>query len=258
VARALTILETMAESGEELGVTELGRRLGVHKATASRLVSTLAEHGLVERSPATDRYRLGFGLVRLATAATSGLDLVRQARPVLDRLAEETGETANLAVLDGKAVVNIDQVTPAHQVVNVNWVGRRTPLHCTSSGKVLLAHLAPGARAELLPRSLEGRTPHTIVDRELLEAQLLEVDVKGYAWTIEELEVGLNAVAAPIRDAGGTVTAAVSVSGPAYRLTPGRIGACGRLVRDAGADISGKLGFLEDHHAANERMASDR
>src|SRR5438094_2545092 len=158
VGRAISILETLADAGEELGVTELGRRLGVHKATASRLVSTLAEHGLVERSPDSDRYRLGLGLVRLATAATAGLDLIREARPVLDQLAEQTGETANLAVLDGKAVVNIDQVTPAHQVVNVNWVGRRTPLHCTSSGKVLLAHLPSRARTQLLPRSLQVRT----------------------------------------------------------------------------------------------------
>ena len=253
VDRALSILETMAESGEELGVTELGRRLGVHKATASRLVSTLADHGLVERNPDTDRYRLGLGLVRLATAATAGLGLIREARSILVQLAEEAGETTNLAVLDGDAVVNIDQVTPPHQVVNVNWVGRRTPLHCTSSGKVLLAYQPREERARLIRGALAPRTPNTVVDRELLEAQLLEVDVKGFAWTIEELEVGLNAVAAPVRDAGGTVVAAVSVSGPAYRLTPRRIRDCGRLVRDAGSDISRRLGFVDDQRPTRAR-----
>jgi DNA-binding IclR family transcriptional regulator len=258
VDRALSILETLAEFGEELGVTELGRRLGVHKATASRLVSTLAEHGLVERSPNSDRYRLGLGLVRLATAATSGLELIREARPILVQLAEESRETANLAVLDGDSVVNIDQVTPPHQVVSVNWVGRRTPLHCTSSGKVLLAHLPEEDRARLLRGALQPRTPNTVVDRELLEAQLLEADVKGFAWTIEELEVGLNAVAAPVRDASGTVVAAVSVSGPAYRLTPRRIRDCGRLVRNAGADLSRRLGFVEERHTARARMAANR
>src|SRR6266508_3405564 len=95
VARALGILEELAGSTDELGVTELGRRLGVHKATASRLLATLAEHGLVERNPVSDRYRLGFGLVRLAAVVSAGLDLVRQARPVLEWLAPETGETVN-------------------------------------------------------------------------------------------------------------------------------------------------------------------
>src|SRR5205823_14904828 len=93
VDRAISILESLADGPDELGVTQIGRRLGVHKATASRLVSTLAEHGLVERNPDTDKYRLGFGLVRLATAAAGKLDLVRQARPVLEGVAEATGET---------------------------------------------------------------------------------------------------------------------------------------------------------------------
>src|SRR5437870_10484496 len=118
VGRALSILELLADGAGELGVSELGRRIGVHRATASRLVATLAEHGLVERNPATDKYRLGFGLVRLATAAAGKLELVRQARPVLELVAEETGETVNLAMLDGEDVVNIDQVTPSHLVVN--------------------------------------------------------------------------------------------------------------------------------------------
>jgi DNA-binding IclR family transcriptional regulator len=256
VARALTILELLAGAPDELGVTELGRRLGVHKATASRLVSTLADHGLVERNPVTDKYRLGFGVVRLAAVATAGLDLVRQARPVLERLAEETREAVNLAVLDGDQVVHIDQIAAPHLVVNVNWVGKRTPLHCTSNGKVLLAHLPEGERARLLRRRLERLTAHTIVDRDLLRAQLLEADVRGYAYTVEELEVGLNAVAAPVRDSRGAVVAAVSVSGPAYRLARARIPQLGRQARDAAAEISRRMGFVAEGTVANARMAS--
>src|SRR5205809_3032108 len=168
VGRAVSILELLADGPGELGVSELGRRLGVHKATASRLLATLAERGLVERSPVTDKYRLGFGVVRLAASATAGLDLVRQARPVLERLAEETGETVNLAVLDREGVVNIDQITPPHLVVNVNWVGKRTPLHCTANGKALLAQLPEAQRARLLRGRLERLTQHTITDRDLL------------------------------------------------------------------------------------------
>jgi IclR family acetate operon transcriptional repressor len=138
VSRAVTSLELIAEAGE-LGVTELGRRLGVHKATASRLASTLAEHGLIERDPATDKYRLGFALIHLAGAAMAGLDLVSTGRPILEDLAERTQETVNLGVLSGDSIVCIDQVTGTRSIVSVSWVGRRTPLHCTSNGKILLA-----------------------------------------------------------------------------------------------------------------------
>jgi DNA-binding IclR family transcriptional regulator len=191
----------------------------------------------------TDKYRLGFGVVRLAAVVTGGLDLVRQSRPVLERLAEQTSETVNLAVLDGDRVVNIDQIAAPHLVVNVNWVGKRTPLHCTSNGKVLLASLPARERARLLRGRLERLAPNTIVDKDLLQAQLLEAEVRGYAYTLEELEVGLNAVAAPVRDSGGGVIAAVSVSGPAYRFTRGRIPEVGGLVRKAGADIARRMGF---------------
>jgi DNA-binding IclR family transcriptional regulator len=256
VARALTILELLAGAPDELGVTELGRRLGVHKATASRLVSTLADHGLVERSPVTDKYRLGFGVIRLAAVATAGLDLVRQARPVLERLAEETSETVNLAVLDGDRVVNIDQIAAPHLVVNVNWVGKRTPLHCTSNGKMLLALLPNRERARLLRGRLERLTSNSIVDKDLLQAQLMEAEVRGYAYTVEELEVGLNAVAAPVRDSGGGVIAAVSVSGPAYRFTRELIPKVGGSVRKAGEEISRRMGFVAEGTVANARMAS--
>ncbi len=245
VRRAVSILELLADGGGELGVTELGKRLGVHKATASRLVATLAEHGLVERNPLTDKYRLGFGVVRLAAATVGRLDLVQQARPVLERLAEQTGETVNLAILDGEWAVNIDQVTGASSVVSVSWVGKRTPLHCTSSGKVLLAHAPREVREHVLSRPLERLTQHTIVDPQALGRQLSEAIARGYAFTVEELEVGLNAVAAPVRRAGGGVVAAISVSGPAYRVTPARIPMLGQAVRLAGVEVSRRMGHIE-------------
>jgi DNA-binding IclR family transcriptional regulator len=245
VARAIRILELVAESPGRLGVTDLGRRLGVHKATASRLVSTLAGRGLLERDPATDKYRPGFGLVRMATTAVADLDLVRQARPVMEGLAEETQETVNLAVLSGLEVVNIDQVAGTHAVVNVNWVGRRTPLHCTSNGKVLLAHLPDQERRRILSGVLERRTPNTIVDPDVLDTQLRQARRQGYAYTVEELEVGLNAVAGPVRNPAGEVIAAVSVAGPAYRVTAARIPDLARNVVEAATQISRRMGYSE-------------
>jgi len=245
VGRAMSILEMLADRPGELGVTQLGRELGVTKATASRLVSTLAGHGLVEQNPATDKYRLGFGLVRLAGAAGAGLDLVRQARPVLQDLAERTEETVKLAVLDGDLAVNIDQIAAPRLVVNVDWVGKRTPLHCTSNGEVLLGGLPDDERDRLLREPLERLTRATIVDADLLRAQLLEASVRGYATTLEELEVGLNAVAAPVHGADGDVLAAVSVAGPAYRVTPARMPELGARVRQGGEEVSRRMGYVE-------------
>ena len=245
VARAVGVLQALADSEGELGVTELGRRLGVHKATASRLVATLAEHRLVERNPTTDKYRLGFGLIHLAGSAMAGLDLAREARPVLEDLAERTEETVNLAVLDGGAVLNVDQITSHRTVASRSWVGRRTPWHCTANGKVLVAWLPEPDRELLLAAPLERRTERSITDPQRMRAQLAEITSRGYAQTVEELEQGLNAVAAPVRRADGQVTAAVSVAGPAFRMRPGELPRIARLAMDAAAEISRRMGHTE-------------
>ena len=231
VKRALRALELIAEAGE-LGVSELGRRLAVHKATASRLVATLAERGIVER------------------AAMAGLDLVRTARPVLEELADRTRETVNLGLLSGDAVVDIDQVSGARSIVAVNWVGRRTPLHATSNGKVLLAWLDPEELGHLLMAPLERSTPSTITDVATLRVQLDEIRARGWAQTLEELEEGLNAVAAPIRDADGDVIAALSVSGPAFRMRPADLPRVGHMTMDAAGSVSRRLGYVERRRPA--------
>jgi IclR family acetate operon transcriptional repressor len=249
VTRALRCLEMIAEAGE-LGVTELGRRLGVHKATASRLAATLADRGLVERDPVTDKYRLGFGLIRLAGAAMAGLDLVSTARPILEDLADRTRETVNLGVASGDGVIYIDQITGTRSIVAVSWVGRRTPLHASSNGKVLLAYMDDRELERHLQTPLDAATDRTIIDPERLRAQLQEIRTRGYAQTLEELEEGLNAVAAPIRQVDGEVVAALSVSGPAFRMRPMDLPRVGRLTMEAAASISRRLGYMERRRAS--------
>jgi IclR family transcriptional regulator, acetate operon repressor len=244
VNRALSALELVADAGE-LGVTELGRRLGVHKATASRLAATLADRGLLERDPQTDRYRLGFGLVRLAGAAMARLDLVSSARAAMDDLAERTHETVTIGVLSGDDVVSVDQVTGTRSIVSVSWVGKRTPLHTTSTGKVLLAFLDEEERERRLALPLEGATPRSVTSADALRSQLDEVRRRGYAQTLEELEVGLTAVAAPVRQGDGKVLAALSVSGPSFRLRPVDLPRVGQQTIEAADAISRRLGFVE-------------
>ena len=242
VDRAVDVLEYLAER-DDGAVTDLAAALGVHKSTAFRLLAALEARGLVEQVSERGRYRLGIGLVRLAGAAASRLDLVEQSRPVTRRLALEIGETVNVARLEGDAVVNLDQVLGGATVATQNWVGQRTPLHATSSGKVLLAATDPAVRARLLARPLEVFTPATITDRDALDAELDRAGAVGWASTCEELELGLNAIAAPIRGRDGSVVAAVSVSGPSYRLGPDRFRAVAATVVAAGDEIGRRLGW---------------
>ena len=244
VRRALRSLELIAEAGE-LGVTELGRRLEVHKATASRLAATLAERGLLERDPSSERYRLGFGLIRLAGAAMAGLDIVSSSRVTLEDLAELTHETVTLGVVSGDEVVSIDQVSGTRSIVSVSWVGKRTPLHTTSTGKVFLAFMDDAERERRLAKPLERGTGRSVTDVPQLRTQLEEVRRRGYAQTLEELEEGLNAVAAPVRQGDGTVVAALSVSGPAFRLRPVDLPRLGRQTIQSAAAVSRRLGFVE-------------
>ena len=243
VDRALSILEILARR-QDAGVTEIGKELGVHKSTAFRLLAVLENHGFVEQTEERGTYRLGFGIVRLAGAITAQLDLTRQSREACERLAGDLGETVNLAILDGDRAVNITQVRGAAAIASHNWIGQQTPLHATSSGKVLLAFGPSGVRASVLADPLERLTGATVTDAAALKAELDRIRENGWACTAEEYEVGLNAVAAPVRGADGSVVAALSISGPAYRLTVDSFGEIAERVIDAADEVSGRMGYF--------------
>lgn len=242
VDRAVAILDLLAERSEA-GVTEIAYAIGVHKSTASRLLASLEAGRLVEQTTHRGSFRLGFGLMRLAAPVSGRMDVTREGLPVLEALAAEVGETVNLAVLRGTDVVNLEQVRGPATITTVNWVGQPTPLHATSSGKVLLAAFAPDDLAAFLARPLPRFTPQTITEAPELERELVRVREQGYATTTEELELGLDAVAAPVRDAGGRVVAAISVSGPVYRLDAARMAEVAPAVVAAAADLSRRLGY---------------
>ena len=243
VEKAISLLKILGDGSPEAGVTELARRMKVHKSTVSRLLATLERQGLVERNPDTEKFRLGFELVRLAGQVSRHGELVELARPALDALSAATGETINLALPDGEQVINIFQISSRHLVKDTNWAGRRTPYHCSANGKALLAGLPEAEAARRLPARLERYTPNTVVDRASLLAQLAQARALGYATAIEELEVGLVAISAPVRDSAGTTIAAVAVSGPAYRIPAGRVAELGRHVVRAADEISMRLGW---------------
>jgi DNA-binding IclR family transcriptional regulator len=239
VDRALQLLQAFEASEQELGVTELALALGVHKSTVSRLAATLAARGFLERPPGSEAFRLGPELGRLGLLALGGGgELVEVGRPAMERLAAETGETVNLAVLEGDDVLNVAQAEGRHIVGVGSWAGRRTALHCTANGKALLAFSGRAVPAG----PYEAFTDRTITARGALQKELAATRERGYAVAAGELETGLHAVAAPVLDATGRCRAALSVSAPAYRMEPESFERVGRACRDAAREIEARLG----------------
>ena len=241
VDRAISILQVLARQGSA-GVTEIAVELGLHKSTAFRLLATLDARGLVEQDAERGRYRLGHGVVQLAAGASTTGEPSLLGLPTCRELAETVGETVNVAVHDGRRVVSVDQVIGSAAVTTVNWVGQRSPLHSTSAGKVFLAHMPPDQLDAVLAERLERFTPHTVVDPVLLRQQLGLVREQRFACMLEEHELGLAGVAAPIRSAHGGVVAAVSVSGPTFRINRDTIPRLAAHVLAAADEISQRNG----------------
>lgn len=243
VDRAITALEFLARRGEA-GVSEVATAIGVHKSTASRLLGALQGRGMIELAGDRGRYRLGYGILRLAGAMGGRLDVTSQGGGICEELATRLGETVNIAVLQGDSVINVYQAHGGGAISVNNWVGRPTPLHATSSGKVLLAHLSKTLQDRFLDSRLQSFTADTVTDPRVLRRQLTQARIDGYAVTAGEYETGLNAVAAPVLGAGGEAIAAVSLSGPAYRLSYEDLTGTAQLVLAAAARISERMGHL--------------
>ncbi|GAB0102952.1 IclR family transcriptional regulator [Nocardia sp. JMUB6875] len=242
VDRALTALEIVAKLGSA-GITEIAAELGVHKSTVSRLMAVLEARGYVEQLSERGKYRLGFTVVRLAGSTSAHMDLPRQSQDICDELAARVGETTNIAILDNDRIINVAEAVGSAGIALRTWVGQSCPVHATSSGKVLLAELPDADLRSRLRKRLESFAPNTITDLAVLRAQLRTIREQGWASCEEELEIGLNAVAAPIRDSDGRIIAALSVSGPTYRLAAERFSEVAQeAVASAGA-ISRRLGY---------------
>ena len=237
--RGAQLLVHVVEEDEAPTVGELAQLAGLPKSTTSRLVGALERQGLVQRDPARGAIKPGPVLLRYARKETSGPDLVELAAGALERLARASGETANLGVATSTAVEMLDQRDSRHILGSTNWVGQRVPHHGSVIGKVFLA----GGALPIPDGPLEPLAPRTITDPAELRRDLERTRARGYATAIDELEPGLWAVAAPVRDAGGTVIAALSISGPTVRLHDGLLDELGRLARDEASTLSIRIGY---------------
>jgi DNA-binding IclR family transcriptional regulator len=243
VRTAARALRAFGHADAELGVTELARKLGIGKSTAHRVLATLAAERLLEHDPVTGRYRLGLALYELGTSVSEHVDLHQAALPVLTTLRHSTGEMVHVAVLDGLEVVYVERLESHHMLPIFRRVGHRLPAHVTSSGKALLAALP---RADLMGRlagvTLDPRTPKTITDPQALLADLDRTARRGWAVNLEEGQLGVISVGAPIRDADGRAIAAISVVGAAGRMRGATMSRCTALVTESAAVISARLG----------------
>ncbi len=248
VSNALRLMEAF-RGEEELGVTELSRRLSLHKNNVFRLLATLEEAGYVDQSDASDRYRLGVRCLELGQSFAGSRGLLQRARPVLEGLSAELGETSHVALLHDYDVVHLDGQLPDQLLFAGLRVGRRLPAHSTALGKSLLAFADDGLR-EAFDRDviaggrLQASSEATIEDRDKFFEHLRTVASDGFALDVEECQTGICCVAAPIHDGGGRLVGALSLSGPACRLT--EVGLRERLAPALVAatdELSRQLGF---------------
>lgn len=229
VHKTTAVLSAFSYEEPVLGVSELARRLGIGKSTVQRILATLAADGFVERTP-DDRYRLSIKLYELGQQVAASNELRERAHPVLERLRNESGETAHLAVLAGTDVVYLDRLESPHMLHLMTRIGRRRAAHATSSGKCLLAYGPPAALAAVLAGGLPRLGPRTITSPTLLRRTLTDVRRRGYAVSVEESAPGVVSVAAPIFDVTGACVAAMSVAGPISRMPPESLDRFARLV----------------------------
>ena len=239
IERALAILNRLCH-GQPIGVTEFARELALAKSTVHRLLSTLERAGFVVRT-ADARYRLGMKLWEAGCAAVRGLNVRDAARPVMEMLASQTGETVHLSIWDQREAIYIDRVDGTNPIRLYSTIGGRAPAHATASGLALLAFQEVATQARVSRGSRRRFTERTITRPERLQRRLEEIRRKGYAFSVGAWYPGTAGVAAPIRSHTGSVVAALSVAGPAERIVS-RGPELGVAVRTAAEEISRALG----------------
>lgn len=245
VDHALDLLEQFQGDIDELGVTELSKRLKLHKNNVFRLLATLESRNYIEQNRVTENYRLGLKTLELGQTFIKQMGLLRQSRPVLEALVKECNETTYVAILKDSHIVYLDVVETDLTVRVVPRVGSRLPAYCTAAGKIQLAYMTDEELDNYLPaKELKRYTANTITDRDEFKAHLARIVELGYAIDDEEMDAGVCCVAAPIRDYTRRIIGAVSISGPSMRFSKARMEQeLIPLVQRAGEDISTKLGF---------------
>ncbi|HZD39647.1 MAG TPA: IclR family transcriptional regulator [Terriglobales bacterium] len=244
VSHALDVLEQFSGNVDEIGVTELSKRLKLHKNNVFRLLATLEARGYIEQNKSTENYRLGLKCLQLGQSFIHQMGLLVQARGSLEHLARSTGESAFVAVRKGAGIVPLDFVEPARAVRVVSFLGMVLPAHCTSTGKIFLAFEPDTGSMGALPLPLQSYTHQTITEPKTISEQIKEIREVGYAVENGEFMDEVTSVAVPIRDYTRNLVGVLAVTGPSYRLSGDRTKTeIVPLILESGHELSRRLGY---------------
>lgn len=245
VVRAVSILEQFNLERPELNLTEISAAIGLSKSTTHRLLGTLESTDMVEFDKRTGHYRLGLRVFRLGSVVAKSMELVKQGDPLLAATAEETSETAFLVLADGNEALCLRRFDGSHQIrVLYLEPGRHSVFNCGAAQRVLLAHLPDSRWEEVVEGHVRRLTQYSLVSRDELERDRREIRERGYSVSWEDVTLHACALGAPVRDAGGVVVAAVSISGIVQRFSAERLPGLIRSVMRLGDDLSRRLGYL--------------
>lgn len=243
VATAAALLKTFSENEVELGISTLAKRLGVGKSTVHRLAVTLVAEGLLEQDRESGKYRLGVALFRLGALVRQRMDVSSEAKAFLYELREKTNESVHLAIRDGIDIMYVYNLESTQAIRMRSDIGVRKPAYCTAEGQAILAFQSADIVEQVIAAGLTQRTPQTITDPGALHGALEAVARRGCAIEDEESEVGMRAIAAPVRDDAGEVIAAVGVAGPVSRLSKKTVAMFVPHVIETAEAISRRLGY---------------
>ncbi|KAA3660126.1 MAG: IclR family transcriptional regulator [Chloroflexi bacterium] len=243
VIRAMRLLKVFTDEQPEWGLSAIAKTVGLNKTTAYRLLTALESEGLLMRSPHADAFRLGPEIVVLGGRALRANDLRSVAKPALEHLAAQTGETATLEIKVDNRMLIIDEVIGDYLMNSTQSLGTRWPLHATSTGLAILAHYSDNELAEFLAEPLAQITPKTCISSDVLCQELENTRLRGYSVANETLEIGLVVVGAVVRNHDDRIVAAISLGAPAIRFTPVHVPEMGKLVLETAVSISSQLGY---------------
>jgi len=241
--KSLSILEILLKQDSAMNMTEISEKLKLYPSTIHRILDTLKYWGYVEQDPDTQKYQLGLKALELGMAKLHQIDLVREVAPYLKELVGQCNETVHLGVLEEEEVMYLAKEESSQTIRMCSYVGKRAPLHCTALGKVLLAYLPEEERKKILQqKELPRFTEKTITNKEELEKEIKQIKKQGFALDLEENEKDVRCIAAPIKNYQGKVIAAISVSGPVFRID-GKQDILKEALIKTTKDISKRLGY---------------
>jgi len=244
--KSLSILEILLKQGSAMNMTEISEKLELYPSTIHRILDTLKHWGYVEQNPHTQKYQLGLKVLELGMAKLHQMDLVREATPCLKELVDQCNETVHLGVLEEGEVLYLAKEESSQTIRMCSYAGKRAPLHCTALGKVLLAYLTEEQRKKILSeKELLRFTEKTITDKKELERELNKIKKQDFALDREENEKDVRCIAAPIKNYQGKVIAAISISGPVYRMDINKQNHLQEVLIRISKKVSKRLGYNE-------------